>query len=208
MGINIQQYRASIGLFKVFGNLFQNVKKKTFSKFSVQKPTNMYLVMLLITLVASFISCSSQDPNPTRTEQDPSTKYVKIHHWKTLLRVRSKLLLKQEFLVPYNFRVISNFQSRYVNGNKSSKGIKIAHWNQGNSHLVNKMSEIKNIIAKHHPHVLGVSEANLLSGHDQRMVAIPNYTLHVCPTITNPTIGNSRVVVYTHCSQLKNRPNV
>ena len=109
MGINIQQYRASIGLFKVFGNLFQNVKKKTFSKFSVQKPTNMYLVMLLITLVASFISCSSQDPNPTRTEQDPSTKYVKIHHWKTLLRVRSKLLL-----APYNSRVISNIQSRIL----------------------------------------------------------------------------------------------
>ena len=27
---------------------------------------------------------------------------------------------------------------------------------------------------------------------------IPDYNLHVCPTITNPSLGNSRVVVYTH----------
>ena len=98
----------------------------------------------------------------------------------------------------YIFTRISNFEARYVNGNRSSKGIKIAHWNKGNSHLVNKISEIKNIMAKHNPHILGVSEANLLENHDQSLVEVPNYNLHVCPTITHPSIGNSRIVVYTH----------
>ena len=103
-----------------------------------------------------------------------------------------------EFLSSYIFTMVSNFESRSVNGNRSSKGIKIAHWNKGNSHLVNKMAEIKNIIGTHHPHILGVSEANLLDKHDQSLVAIPDFNLHVCPTISNPTLGNSRVVVYTH----------
>ena len=98
----------------------------------------------------------------------------------------------------YIYTRVSNFQSRYVNGNKTRKGIKIAHWNKGNSHLMNKMADIKNIVAKYHPHILGISEANLLANHDPSLVTIPDYNLHVCPTITNPSMGNSRVVVYTH----------
>ena len=43
-----------------------------------------------------------------------------------------------------------------------------------------------------------MSEANLLDVHDQSLVAIPDYNLHVCPTITNHAMRNSRVVVYTH----------
>ena len=101
-------------------------------------------------------------------------------------------------LSSFIFTAVSNFQSRYVNGNRSSKGIKIGHWNKGNSHLVNKMAEIKNIIGSHHPHILGVSEANLHGDHDQSLAAITDYNLHVCPTITNPSMSMSRVVVYTH----------
>ena len=47
--------------------------------------------------------------------------------------------------------VVTNFQARYTNGNRS-RGIKICHWNKGGSFLVNKMPEIKNLISQHHPH--------------------------------------------------------
>ena len=60
------------------------------------------------------------------------------------------------------------------------------------------MPEIKNIISQHHPHILGVSEANLLADHDVSLVAIQEYNLHVCPTISNPNLKSSRIVVYTH----------
>ena len=45
---------------------------------------------------------------------------------------------------------------------------------------------------------MGLSEANLLSHHDMSSVQIKDYTLHTCPTLQNPSLNISRVVVYTH----------
>ena len=49
------------------------------------------------------------------------------------------------------FYMVTNFQSRYKIGNKKNKGIKISHWNKGGSFLINKMAEIKNVIANISP---------------------------------------------------------
>ena len=94
--------------------------------------------------------------------------------------------------------MVTNFHNKYTNGNRKPKGIKIAHWNKGSSLLTNKMPEIRNIISNHHPHILGLSEANLFDVHDQSLVAVKDYDLHLCPTITNPSLKVGRVVVYTH----------
>ena len=94
--------------------------------------------------------------------------------------------------------MVTNFQARYVHGNKNKNGIKISHWNKGSSYLINKMPEIRTIIGQHHPHILGLSEANLYSVHDQGLVALTDYNIHLCPTIKNPSLNISRVVVYTH----------
>ena len=96
------------------------------------------------------------------------------------------------------FTMITNFQSRYTIGNRKNKGIKISHWNKGVSYLINKMPEIKNIISQHQPHIFGISEANLLDVHDPGLAAVQDFHLHVCPTIKNPNLKTSRVVVYTH----------
>ena len=95
------------------------------------------------------------------------------------------------------FSMITNFQSRYTNGNRRNSGIKIGHWNKGASHLQSKMPEIKYFINGLHPHVLGLSEANLKSSHDQNLVQLTDYVLHTCPTLTNSGLNMSRVVVYT-----------
>ena len=94
--------------------------------------------------------------------------------------------------------MIDNFQSRYTNGNKKTTGIKIFHWNKGGSYLVNKMPEIKTIIDQHHPHILGLSEANLLDTHDKKLAEITDYNLHESLTISNPLLKSSRIVVFTH----------
>ena len=98
------------------------------------------------------------------------------------------------------FSKISNFQSKYKNGNRKTSGIKISHWNKGPGHLQTKMPEIKNIINGLHPHIMGLSEANLKASHDQNLVQLTDYVQHTCLTLNNPTLNTSRVVVYTHRS--------
>ena len=108
-----------------------------------------------------------------------------------------------------SFTMFTNFISRYTHGNIRSQGFKISHWNKGGGFLQNKMTEIKNIVSGLHPHILGISEANLKDTHDQNLVQLEDYTLHTCPTISNPNLLTSRVVVYTHKSLVvKLRPDL
>ena len=92
-----------------------------------------------------------------------------------------------------------NFNARYYYGNKTEKGVRIIHWNKGPSYLINKKDEIECLIEQEKPHILGLSEANLHTEHIND-VKFPDYNLHICPTIDNPALKVSRVVVYTHNS--------
>ena len=60
-----------------------------------------------------------------------------------------------------SFTMVTNHYSKYTNGNRRGQGIKISAWNKGGGFLQNKMPEIKNLVNGLHPHVLGISEANL-----------------------------------------------
>ena len=93
-----------------------------------------------------------------------------------------------------------NFYARYKFGNIKRHLMKLMHWNKGSSYLKNKMDEIEAIVQQQKPHILGLSEANLLVDHDVSEVNLPEYNLHLCPTIYNRSINASRVVVYTHNS--------
>ena len=94
----------------------------------------------------------------------------------------------------------NNFWARYINGNRNEKGIRILHWNKGSSFLVNKKDEIETVIEKYRPHIMGLSEANFFAKHDRLAVQFPEYKMHVCPTLENPQLEVSRVIVYTHTS--------
>ena len=107
------------------------------------------------------------------------------------------------------FSMITNYQAKYTNGNRKNQGIKIAHWNKGNAFLQTKMPEIRNIISGLHPHIIGISEANLHLNHNQDLVQLEDYTLHTCPTLLNPSLNTSRIVTYTHKSLVvKIRPDL
>ena len=104
-----------------------------------------------------------------------------------------------------------NFLTRQKCGNRRRKknGITIMHWNKGSSFLQNKKDDIETIMEDYRPHVLGLSEANLRKDDDLSEVEFPDYNIHICPTIDNPTHGVSRVVVYTHKSLVaKSRPDL
>ena len=78
-------------------------------------------------------------------------------------------------------------------------------WNKGSSLLQNKHHEIETIIAADRPHILGLSEANLKKDVDLSLVQHADYTLHTAPTLENPQLGISRLVVYTHSSLVVKR---
>ena len=98
------------------------------------------------------------------------------------------------------FTELSNFYARYTFGNKQARGIKIAHFNKGSGFLATKKNVIETAIASLHPHIFGISEANYFKDHDLLDVQVPDSNLHTCPTLSNPDLGYSRIVVYTHKS--------
>ena len=100
-----------------------------------------------------------------------------------------------------------NAKIKAENGNRGQRGrgIKIVAWNKGSSFLQNKHPEIESIIAGHQPHILGLCEANLMKNTDPRLVQHEDYILHTAPTLDNPALGVSRVVVYTHSSLIVKR---
>ena len=73
------------------------------------------------------------------------------------------------------FRVIgvkhtSNYQARMLHGN-IKKGIINMHVNIRS--IYNKMSEVKNLLKKENPHILGISEAELKKNHDINTLKVP-----------------------------------
>ena len=86
-----------------------------------------------------------------------------------------------------------NQLARTTTGNRSNRGIKLAHWNAGSAHLHNKMDEIEQVVADLHPHVLGISEANFKSEHSIDDVQIQDYDLILSKTVENDQLRVSRV---------------
>ena len=78
-----------------------------------------------------------------------------------------------------------NFLAKIVNGNRGTRGtgLKLAHWNKGPAYLHNKHLEIETLITDHHPHLLGLSEANLKKDHDHSLVQHADYHLRLPPTL-------------------------
>ena len=230
MGISIEAYRSRIGSFQPIRNQ-PTTKYKTGEYIDV--PTNIYrrmkkyLFVLLLLLTPVLLSIVTVSPLTSRSQSysHPLYPYPALPGYNVLLQnnytdARSGYTsadIMVVYLLQYGvqawaastFSMISNFQSRYKNGNRKSAGIKISHWNKGPGHLQTKMPEIKNIVNGLHPHIMGISEANLKENHDQHLSQLEDYTLHTCPTLNNPALKTSRVVVYTHRSLVvKLRPDL
>ena len=89
-----------------------------------------------------------------------------------------------------------------TNGNRANRGIKLAHWNAGSSHLCNKMSELEQVVASFHPHVLGISEANFKRSHQLEDVQLDGYDLILSKTIENDDLQISRIACYKYNSMV------
>ena len=88
-----------------------------------------------------------------------------------------------------------NFLARYTYGNKQNlKGLRNFHINIRS--LANKVSEVKNIVKEHQPHILGISECELKLSNkfEEYKLKVPGYNL-VFPKSWSAH-GYARVVTY------------
>ena len=197
MGISLQVYRCRIGTFKA--RVVQSKSRAFEVQLGGSKVGAIFTVIILLAVTAPIqhnsnpnyqmsgnivqlsrsLNLSSQIENVSKCQHDPH-------------RLGSKFW---------------NFYAKITNGNRGSRGsgIKLLHWNKGPSFLHNKKNDIEGIIASHHPHVLGLSEANLSIDHDLNQVQYTDYNLHISPTASNPNLKLSRVVAYTHKSLIVKR---
>ena len=94
-----------------------------------------------------------------------------------------------------------NKKAHSINGNwgQRGKGITCAYCNKGPSLLINKQTDIKTIIDRHKPHILGLGEANFKYGHRIEDATIQGYKLRLDTGLDSREVGRTaRVAVYTH----------
>ena len=192
MGISLEQFRSRIGRF--LPNLRRKVQSSVqFSTNYVIKPrTKIVSVVLQVVLIFIIIN------------QQQDIKYLS-NSYSSVNKCQYPLNTQQVSC----YIKLSNFMARYTYGNRSNRGVKVAHFNKGPGYLTSKIQEIEKIVSDLHPHVLGISEANFFEGQNFDDVQISDYRLHTCPTLENPDIAYSRIVVYTHKSLVcKLRPDL
>ena len=204
MGVSLTQWRSSIGSFQSTKVKTKNESSQSTS--SVKKQLGSILVLLILASILASLPLINSTPENVKTHcysrcqfpaQSSAIDQDSLHRLQdTPCRLSSR---------------DRNFYAKMVNGNRGARGsgLKLLHWNKGPAFLQNKHTEIETIIAGHHPHVLGLSEANFKKSHDHSLVQLENYKLHTSPTADNPDLQTSRVVVYTHNSLVvKRRPDL
>ena len=156
MGVSITQWRSAIGSFQSTKVKTKNASAQATS--SVQKQLgSIFVFLIIVSTLASLPLINSTIEN------------VKTPHYSSCHSPVQSFAMDQDSvhrLQDTPCRLSSkdrNFYAKMVNGNRGARGsgLKLLHWNKGPAFLHNKHTEIETIIAGHHPHVLGLSEANL-----------------------------------------------
>ena len=202
MAITIQEYRSRIGRYlpklKYRNTSLNNCDINLETRIS--NTSGRFCLIVIFSLVLS----SSLSTNLELQQQNNPQNINFITSLKSS-KSSNPVMMKQSSA----YIELSNFHARYTNGNRQARGIKIAHLNKGPGHLATKINDIENVISGLHPHILGVSEANLFHHQDLQKVQIADYNLLTYPTLSNPDLNYSRIVTYVHKSIVcKTRPDL
>ena len=203
--IDIVQHRSRIGLFR------QKLKNRKFLYRNYSSDTGIkqgketfkcFQALFKICLLIAFLSAGDgQIPLPVTDQswqnQSQLVSGVQITASQALLSLRPPSATGK-IQLEYHRRgkkESCNFLAKYKNGNRNMKGIKNLHLNIRS--LGRKISEVKNIIKEHSPHIFGLSECELkkVQGYyDERKLKIPGYDLLFPQSWAKH--GKARVVVY------------
>ena len=205
--VDISIYRSRIGnfnnctrlRFRKFGKLLcsqEPRRQKAGKPASKSLKLVRNLIVLSIFVFAGFhfgprISVASKPPTQSTCKRSTTTASVSSSmgcsiEWKST---------DQTYLYypVWGKKQSKNFLAKYINGNRRS-GILNMHLNIRS--LKNKMSEVKNIIKEHKPHILGLSECELnkQTNVDEDFLKVPGYTT-IFPK-SWASVGKARVLLY------------
>ena len=214
MGVDINAYRAAIGTFSRNGPIKLSRSYEKICK--TKKNTSMkWMKILLFVCLGLFFASTEQIPLK-QGDTGYSTCIAEKHNLLSLkYEVGEKLFEGRSLnhcttfywkedngVYFYKFSNLDNHFAKRTNGNRRQNGIRICHFNKGNSYLCNRICEVENIVNEHRPHVLGLSESNFFKGQDIDEVQIENYNFITAKTLNNPELNVSRVCVYLHNSMV------
>ena len=197
--IDINLYRSRIGNFRQSSkNRIRKLRKIFRNQWRENDKSGVYVLSILQVFVKILLIFVLLQPSWCLPGDSPALKPVSScclvlpttacqqsgSGWKGMqLRQHYVTLSKQ--LTP-------NYQARYLHGN-GKRGILNIHVNIRS--LFNKMSEVKNLIQKEKPHILGISEAELRKSHHcENSLKVPGYDL-LLPKSWD-IHGKARLVVY------------
>ena len=81
------------------------------------------------------------------------------------------------------------------NRNKHSTGYRILHWNKGNTHFHNKINDISHIIETHTPHIMSLSEANVLTNIDTNTYHLHDYNIETTSMAQITGISRTALII-------------
>ena len=198
--IDIIQYRKSIGSFR------QKIrsKKGKYCKNKWAKQDYGLLLTFKITCVVMkvwmiFVLVAGLGSDVTVLDQDnvrlQAGPQVQLEHWQGGCHSvgGERHGTEQVCFLRQGKLKTSNFLARYINGNIGPKGIKNLHLNIRS--LKFKVSEVRNLIKEHAPHILGLSECELKRETiSETALKIPGYDILFPKSWYS--YGYARVVIY------------
>ena len=185
MGISIQQYRISIGMFdvcksrcRISNSSMTRLSDRGVSTFPRYQNIMLFVLYFALLMYSSNVHCIG-------TFNGQSGKSAYLSSVKTY--------------TPGSCQIINhNFIAKITYGNRNKNGIKICHWNAGGGFLINKQAEINNVVNNIRPHVFGITESSFKKTHIKEDVEIQDYTLFFSNTLENPHLKISRSCAYVH----------
>ena len=200
MGVDINTYRAAIGSHSDPPMKMPKISGK-FCEYRLKVQVKWIKFLLLIFLAIVQLGpgeMGSLKAYQTRTQSNHIPVETKHNH--IVSEYTPQQVTRRS--CRYHFKNLSNKSLKRTHGNRKKNGIRICHFNKGNSFLYNRILEVENIIKQHRPHVLGISELNFFKEHNYDDVQIANYKLITAKTLENPELNVSRVGVYLHNSMV------
>ena len=202
--IDISLYRQRIGTFSQVKKLKTSKFKRYQSYESSSHRTGQYVFSILQSLFKLLLLCSllatisqeslnlkTADTNPSgclpATSQHSSESLHMTGSWQS-----PALSCYQHQTRGKKLSV--NFLTRYLYGNRR-KGILNMHLNIRS--LKNKVTEVKNLIKQHNPHIFGLSECELKKVNqkfDETILKVPGYQT-IFPK-SWASLGQARVIMY------------
>ena len=118
---------------------------------------------------------SRLNPDPSDPHQ-PSVVQYRLRYSSTKdYKMKATCQSQWKQLRIFSVKMKPNFRARMLHGN-IKKGIINIHLNIRS--LYNKMSEVRNLVQKEKPHILGISEAELKrNNHNIKCLKLPGYDL-------------------------------